>query len=84
MKETRIQEGRDQRTFLRLPFAFLWICHFFFPSLVHKSISSSLGILPTACSLFLLLTGLSRSLFHCSSSCTSMMFTTMEVELNLL
>lgn len=61
MKE-RIQEGRDQRTFLRLPFAFLWICHFFFPSsLVHKSISSSLGILSTACLLFLLLTGLSRS-----------------------
>lgn len=61
--ERRIQEGRDQRTFLRLPFAFLWICHLFFPSsLVHKSISSSLGILSTACLLCLLLTGLSRSL----------------------
>ena len=60
--ERRIQEGRDQRTFLRLPFAFLWTCHLFFPSLVHKSISSSLGILSTACLLFLLLTGLSRSL----------------------
>lgn len=83
-KERRIQEGRDQRTFLRLPFAFLWICHLVSPSVWSISLFPHCWVLSTACSLILLLTGLSSSLFHCCSSCTSVMFTTMAVELNLM